>query len=285
METQRFFREVTCYKEFVSRLRVAAISYLNTVPLMWNFDWGELRKKYEVAYTLPSACAEMLRAGTSDIGIIPAAAYTTIPDLVIVPDVAIATRGAVASIYLATTVPLEQIKTVAADTSSRSSVALLKVLFAKKWEMQPEFVPAEPKIEKMLKSADAALLIGDPALQLWKNPPAGVQLYDLGEEWVTWTGKPFVFAFWAVRKSAEPDAQVARDFQRSRDEGLKPENVARIAAEWRGRIGLSEQEIKEYLTRNIEYKLAPDCLEGLKLFYRYAEEIGALPKAPELRFI
>jgi chorismate dehydratase len=226
-----------------------------------------------------------LRAGTADIGIIPAAAYATIPDLVIVPDVAIATRGAVASIYLASKVSLEQIKTVAVDTSSRSSVALLKVLFAKKWELQPEFVPAEPKIEKMLRSADAALLIGDPALQLQKNPPAKVQLYDLGEEWVTWTGKPFVFAFWAVRGAAEPDAQVARDFQTSRDKGLKPENVARIAGEWKNRIGLSEAEITEYFTRNIEYKLAPDCMDGLKLFYRYAEEIGALPRVSGLRFL
>ena len=269
----------------MSRLRVAAISYLNTAPLMWDFDWGELRKKYEVAYTLPSACAEMLRAGTADIGIIPAATYATIPDLVIVPDVAIATRGPVASIYLATKVPLDQIKTIAADTSSRSSVALLKVLMAKKWQLEPEFVPAEPKIEKMLKSADAALLIGDPALVLGKKPPAGVQLYDLGEEWVNWTGKPFVFAFWAVRKAAHPDAQVARDFQLSRDHGLEPKSVARIASEWRTRIGLTEDEIKQYFTRNIEYKLAPDCLEGMKLFYRYAEEIEALPPAPELDFL
>lgn len=274
-----------CYKTCVSRLRVAAISYLNTAPLMWDFDWGELRKKYEVAYTLPSACAEMLRAGTADIGIIPAAAYATIPDLVIVPDVAIATRGPVASIYLATKVPLEQIKTIAADTSSRSSVGLLKVLMAKKWQLEPEFIPVEPKIEKMLKSADGALLIGDPALALGKTTPAGLQLYDLGEEWVNWTGKPFVFAFWAVRKAANPDAQVARDFQLSRDHGLEAQNMARIASEWRTRIGLTEDEITQYFTRNIEYRLAPDCLEGLKLFYRYAEEIGALPPAPQLDFL
>jgi len=274
-----------CYKTCVSRLRVAAISYLNTAPLMWDFDWGELRKKYEVAYTLPSACAEMLRAGTADIGIIPAATYATIPDLVIVPDVAIATRGAVASIYLASKVPLEQIKTIAADTSSRSSVALLKVLMAKKWQLESEFVPAEPKIEKMLKSADAALLIGDPALVLGKKPPSGVQLYDLGEEWVNWTGKPFVFAFWAVRKAANPDAQVARDFQLSRDHGLEPPSVAKIASEWRTRIGLTDDEITQYFTCNIEYQLAPDCLEGLRLFYRYAEESGALPPAPELDFL
>jgi chorismate dehydratase len=274
-----------CYKTCVSRLRVAAISYLNTAPLMWDFDWGGLRKKYEVAYTLPSACAEMLRAGTADIGIIPAAAYATIADLVIVPDVAIATRGPVASIYLATKVPLDQIKTIAADTSSRSSVALLKVLMAKKWQLEPEFVPAEPKIDKMLKTADAALLIGDPALMLGKKPPAGVQLYDLGEEWVNWTGKPFVFAFWAVRKAAHPEAHVARDFQLSRDRGLEPQNVAKIASEWRTRLGLSEVEITQYFTRNIEYQLASDCLEGLKLFYRYAEGIGALPAAPELDFL
>jgi chorismate dehydratase len=276
---------LVCYKTGVNRLRVAAISYLNTAPLMWDFDWGELRKKYEVAYTLPSACAEMLRAGTADVGIIPAAAYATISDLVIVPDVAIAARGPVASIYLATKVPLEQLKTIAADTSSRSSVALLKVLMAKKWQLEPEFVPVEPKIEKMLRSADAALLIGDPALALGKRPPAGVQLYDLGEEWVNWTGKPFVFAFWAVRKEANPDAQVARDFQLSRDRGLEGRHVAKIANEWRTRIGLAEAEITQYLTRNIEYRLAPDCLDGLRLFYRYAEEIDALPKTPELQFI
>jgi chorismate dehydratase len=274
-----------CYKTCVSRLRVAAISYLNTAPLMWDFDWGELRKKYEVAYTLPSACAEMLRAGTADGGTIPAATYATIPDLTIVPDVAIATRGPVASIYLASKVPLDQIKTIAADTSSRSSVALLKVLMAKKWQHEPEFVPAEPKIDKMLKSADSALLIGDPALALGKKPPAGVQLYDLGEEWVNWIGKPFVFAFWAVRKAANPDAQVARDFQLSRDHGLESKSIAKIASEWRTRIGLSEDEIAQYFIRNIEYKLAPDCLDGLRLFYRYAEEIGALPTAPELDFL
>ena len=253
---------------------------------MWDFDWGNLRQRYEVAYTLPSACAEMLRAGTADIGIIPAAAYATIPDLVIVPDVAIAARGPVASIFLVSKVPLEEIKTVAADTSSRSSVALLKILFARKWETRPEFTPAEPKFKQMLKAADAALIIGDPALLLKRNENLDrLHVFDLGEEWVSWTGKPFVFAFWAVRCAAEPDGQVANDFRQSRDHGLKVEHVAKIAAEWRTRLGMAEDEIAQYLTRNIEYQLAPDCLEGLRLFYRYAEEVGALPQAPELRFL
>jgi len=265
---------------------VAAISYLNTAPLMWDFDWGTLRQRYEVAYTLPSACAEMLRMGTADIGIIPAAAYATIPDLRIIPDVAIATRGPVASIFLISKMPPEEVKTVAVDTSSRSSVALLKVLFANKWEHRPEFIPAEPKWKTMLNSADAALIIGDPALLLKRNEDLSrLHVFDLGEEWVTWTGKPFVFAFWAIHGGAEADGQVASDFQRSRDHGLEVDHVAKLATEWRTRLGMAEDEITQYLRHNIEYKLAPDCLDGLKLFYRYAEQVGALPPAPELRFL
>lgn len=253
---------------------------------MWDFDWGKLRQRYEVAYTLPSACAEMLRAGTADIGIIPAAAYTTIPDLKIIPDVAIATRGPVASIFLVSKVPLEEVKSVAVDTSSRSSVALVKVLFARKWETTPKYIPAEPKWKAMLKQADAALIIGDPALLLKRNEDlSGLHVFDLGEEWVTWTGKPFVFAFWAIRGAAEANAQVARDFQQSRDHGLQIDHVAKIATEWHTRLGMAEDEITQYLRHNIEYRLAPDCLEGLKMFYRLAEEVGALPRAPELRFL
>ena len=253
---------------------------------MWDFDWGLLRQRYEVAYTLPSACAEMLRAGTADIGIIPAAAYAMIPDLRIIPDVAIATRGPVASIFLVSKVPIEEIKTIAADSSSRSSVALLKVLFAKKWETNPQFIPVEPRFKQMMQVADAALIIGDPALLLKRNENLdGLHVFDLGEEWVTWTGKPFVFAFWAVRRAADPDTSIARDLQHSRDQGLERDHLAKLATEWRTRLGMAEDEIKQYLTRNIEYKLEPDCIDGLRLFYRYAEEVGALPKAPELSFL
>src|SRR3954454_15702484 len=123
------------------RLRVSAISFLNTAPLMWDFDHGDLRRDYRVDYTLPSACAEILRNGMADIGIIPAATYTTIPDLVIIPDIAIAARGPVRSILLISKIPIDQIKTVAADTSSRSSVALLQVLLRKFRKTDPKFFP------------------------------------------------------------------------------------------------------------------------------------------------
>src|SRR5687767_3094220 len=123
--------------ESMSRLRVSAISYLNTAPLMWDFDHGELRREFRVDYTLPAACAEMLRTGIADIGIIPAAAYATIPDLRIIPDVAIAARGPVRSILLISKVPIANMSTVALDTSSRSSVALLKILFGKRYRISP----------------------------------------------------------------------------------------------------------------------------------------------------
>jgi chorismate dehydratase len=268
------------------RLRVSAISFLNTAPLMWDFDHGDLRQRFRVDYTVPSACAELLRTGMADIGIIPAAAYATIPDLLVIPDVAIAARGPVRSIYLISKLPVAHIKTVAADTSSRSSVALLKVLFTRFYKADPQFVPMPPDLDKMLRGCDAALLIGDPALLAYgKLPPDRYHVHDLAEDWQKLTGKNFVFAFWAVRKDANADPSVARAFQGSRDHGLQPENIACIAREWTHRTALTEAQISNYLTEAIHYQLDAPSLEGLRVFYAYAAECGALPPAPELEFL
>lgn len=266
----------------MNRLRVAAISYLNTAPLMWDFDHGNLSRKYEVDYMLPAVCAEKLNKGEADIGIIPAAAYATIPDLQIIPNVAIASRGPVRSILLVSKKPIEDVKTVALDTSSRSSVALTKVLFAKCYGQSPKFTPAEPNLGQMLSKSDAALLIGDPALTANVK---GYETRDLGAEWTRFTGRPFVFAFWAVRKAANAGKDVALDFGHSRDHGLLAESIKSIAQTWSPNLKLNEKEIAGYLTDNIYYKLDEPCLEGLRLFYQYAEECGALPKAPKLDFL
>ena len=266
----------------MSRLRVSAISFLNTAPLMWDFDHGERRREFEVAYTVPSACAEALRTGTADIGIIPVIAYATIPDLVIVPDVAIAAKRAVRSILLICKVPLEEVKTIAADTSSRTSVALLRILLRKWHGGGRTIVPMEPKLERMLKQADAALIIGDPALTVDRSKYI---CYDLSEEWQTRTGKPFVFAFWAVRASAlagQDPLSVARVFQESRDHGL--EHVAELAREWAPRVGISEESVRIYLTENIDYALDAANLAGLDLFYKYAMEYGVIPDVKPLEF-
>lgn len=268
------------------RLRISAISYLNTAPLMWDFEHGTVWQHFDISYTLPSSCAHALAEGTADIGIIPAAAYTQIPRLLVLPDVAIASRRAVRSILLVSRVPVEKIRTVALDTSSMTSVVLTKVLFEKWLGRGRTFTPMAPDVEKMLEECDAGLVIGDPALQIDRSR---YYTLDLAEEWIRYTGKPFVFAFWAVRSAALQEADPALDlatiFRESRDHGLETSSLSQIAVEWAPRLHLSENEVRSYLTENIHYQLDVECLEGLQLFYRYAAQIGALPAAPALCFI
>lgn len=274
---------------------------------MWDFEHEEANTHpvadYDVSYTIPSACAEALRAGTADIGIIPAAAYATVPDLAIIPDVAIAARRAVRSILLVGKMPgepssnrspknpqpqeawLKQVRTVALDTSSMTSVALAKILFAKWLGGARDYKPMSPDLDAMLDACDAAVLIGDPALQIDCNRYFTL---DLAEEWVEHTGKSFVFAFWAIRHEAlagRDGRAIAQAFQQSRDHGLSSRNLEAIAQEWAQRLGLNIEVVRVYLTQNIHYYLDPPCLEGLQLYYRLAAEIGALPLAPDLRFL
>jgi chorismate dehydratase len=268
------------------RLRISAISYLNTAPLMWDFEHGDVGSEFDIAYTLPSACAHSLEAGTADIGIVPAAAYASVPGLMVLPGVAIASRRPVRSILLVSQRPLEQVRTVALDTSSMTSVALTKVLFEKWLGGGRSFTPMAPDIDKMLAGHDAGLVIGDPALQIDRSRYFTL---DLAEEWIRYTGKPFVFAFWAVRQESLREAPQSPDlaavFQHSRDHGLAPFSLDTIAREWAPRLGLKENDVRFYLTENIYYQLDGPCLEGLRLFYRYAAEVGALPVAPEIDFV
>jgi chorismate dehydratase len=293
----------------MNRLRISAISYLNTAPLMWDFENSPVGSDFAISYTLPSACARALAAGTADIGIIPAAAYTQIPNLSILPGVAIASRRAVRSILLVSKIPIEQIRTVALDNSSMTSVALTKVLFEKFLGGARSYHSASPDLEKMLAANDAALLIGDPALQVDRSRYLTL---DLAEEWIRFTAKPFVFAFWAVRQASlqdaalggeesdgdescgdsrprlsakrsdanSPTSDLAAIFQHSRDHGLEPAHLDSLAREWSPRLGISQSAVRSYLTEAIYYQLDDPCLEGLQLFYRYAAEIGALPALP-----
>jgi len=288
-------------------LRISAISYLNTAPLMWDFEHGNPGSEFDISYTLPSACARALQAGTADIGIIPSAAYAQVPGLMVLPGVAIASRGPVRSILLVSRVPVDQIRTVALDTSSMTSVALTKILFEKWLGGGRTFTPMEPNVDEMLAAHDAALVIGDPALQVDRSRYLTL---DLAEEWIRHTGKPFVFAFWAIRQQAlsensrdglcgdsrprlsasrsdalAPVLDLATIFQQSRDRGLEPASLNYIVNEWSPRLHLSPSVIRTYLTENIHYYLDAACLEGLELFYRYAAEIGALPAASPIAFL
>ncbi len=269
-------------------LRISAISFLNTAPLMWDFENGEsaarLRQSFTLSYTVPSHCAEQLRAGSADIGIIPVAAYATIPDLVIVPNVAIAAKNKVRSILLVSKVPLAKIRNVATDDSSRTSAALVEIYLRKFVGSNPAFIRQKPDLKEMLQWHDAALLIGDPALQARTDK---YFVYDLAEEWRRWTGRPFVFAFWAVRKAALQegacDVNIAQVFQQSRDHGLQ--HIPEISAAWAPRLNLSTRLISEYLTTNVDYALNAENLDGLRLYYRYGVEVGVFTRSPDLEFL
>jgi chorismate dehydratase len=178
---------------------------------------------------------------------------------------------------------MSSIATVALDSSSRTSAALIKVLFARHWDRKVEFAEADPNLEAMLAASDAALLIGDPALSVDRSQ---FHTWDLGEEWRRFTGKPFVFAFWAVRGGAAEApslAHVARVFQLSQVEGLN--HLDSISHEWATKLKLGESVVRAYLTRNIDYSLDAENVAGMELFFRHAAEVGALPASPRLRFL
>lgn len=269
-------------------LRISAISFLNTAPLMWGFEHPtDVHRNFEFSYTVPSLCAKALLEGTADIGIIPSITYATIPGLAILPDVAIASKNQVRSILLVHKKPIEEVRTIALDTSSRTSVNLTKILLTKFFPGPNRgYRDMAPDPDAMLKECDAGLLIGDPALLVDRTKYPAL---DLAEEWRRLTGKPFVFAFWAIRMAAMSEACCPYDlgdiFSNSRDNGLRPENLAVLCRNWAPRLSLSEAHVHTYLTENIHYWLDSENTEGLELFYRYAHELNLIPEVPSLRLL
>ncbi len=271
-------------------MRVAAIDFLNTAPLMWDFAHppraAELAPRYDVAFMHPDRCALRLADGSSDIGLVPVAAYTTVPGLKIVPGLAIASLNRVRSILLVTQRDLADVRSVSLDTTSRTSAALTRVLLERVAHVRPAYRTHAPQLEAMLAEADAALLIGDPALLARESGVCSrYQCFDLAQMWREHTGLPFVFAFWAIRGDAVPrnPAQLVEDFQHSLAAGRQ--NLDALIEEWASRIAVPRETIRAYWTENIHYTLDDQCLAGLQLFYRYAAECGALPAAPPLAFL
>lgn len=271
---------------------------------MWDFEHApeqaRLAERYSIHRTTPANCAAELASGAADIGLIPAAAYALQPELAIIPGCAIAALGRVRSILLVVRAGgVESVRSVAADTSSLTSVAYTQVLFRRYWQRgtngSVNFIQHPPDLDLMLRSADAALLIGDVALLALEDAPARLKrtgerldYRDLAYEWRQLTGLAWVSAFWAVRPAAIARAgyaggQIFEDFQGSRDHGLS--HIEALVAEWSPRISVPPETIRAYLTRNIHYLLDEQCMAGLRGFYQAAAECRVLPSAPELRFL
>jgi chorismate dehydratase len=276
-----------------ARLRVAAIDFLNPAPLMWDFEHppldAALAQRYRIDRMSPSECAARLASGQADIGLIPIAALATIPGLRILPGCTIASKGRVRSLLLVRRAsrPIADLRSVAADTASRTTLAYARILFHKWGHPAVPFLPMAADLDLMLERADAAILIGDPALLALEERSnrferTGEELvyHDLAYEWRTLTGLPFVSAVWgaahgAAAQNESSDERIVEDLIRSRDHGLR--NIDTLVAEWSRRIPVPENTLRSYLTGNIHYILDEECLEGMRGFFRMAAEHGILP--------
>ncbi len=288
----------------VTKLRISIVQYLNTAPLVWGFTNGPLRGKYDLSFTVPSQCAEQLRTGKADVAIIPAIEYQRIDDLVILPDMAIASKKQVRSLLIVTKKPIEQVKSFALDGSSRSTQTLTRILCAEKWKIAPQFFEAPPDLDAMLQQADAALLIGDPALRiavgLEKDSWPGAEgqtvcqaatlgiscseflyVYDVVGEWRSLTGLPAVLAVWAARRDvATPD--VTADFLASRDLGLS--RIPEICFDAARELELLADALESYLRHNIDFSLDAENRRGLELYFAYAAKHGLIPRSKPLEW-
>jgi predicted solute-binding protein len=264
-------------------IRLGAVGYLNARPLVHGLETGPGplagagagggAPAVTIRFDVPSVCAKLLATGDIDLGLIPTIAYVDRPGDVIVPDVAIASEGAVASVALFTRKPARDIRTIALDTSSRTSVALTRVLAARRFEIAPAFVPQAPDLATMLSTCDAALLIGDPALFV-DYRALGADKIDLGETWTDLTGLPFVWAFWAGRADIV-DAAIVDRLQRARDAGVADSDA--IADAYCAGEAARQAVARSYLRENIQYGLPERAREGLLRFYAEAAALGLVP--------
>jgi chorismate dehydratase len=245
------------------------VNYLNTVPLVWGMLHGDERGLFDLSFAIPAECADRLADGRADIGIVPSVELNR-QNLRVIPGTGIACDGPVRSILLISKVPFEEIRTLATDASSRTSVALSRIVLAKKYGVEPRLFSERPHLGSMLEHCDAALIIGDAALVL---DPAELPFHvlDLGTEWTTMTGLPMVFAVWAAR--AEVPVQDPRPFVASLGFGMA--HIEDIVRQEHPKLGISEALAREYLTRNIVFELGDREYKGLATFLQYASELGS----------
>ena len=260
------------------KLRVGIVNFLNSKPLAWGFLKGHHADLFAPSYHVPALVARLLGQGNLDVGLIPSIEVQRIPHLRVLPDLCVAARHEVRSVILVSRGPIETVRRVALDQNSRTSAALLRILMRERWGLDPEYLHERPDPERMLAEADAALLIGDPALKVDRER---YRIHDLAAEWHTLTGLPFVFAVWAVRPEVEmPDLSFY--FKSSLRYGIS--SLDTVVRESAAELGLDTAEVRSYLTECQSFFLRQDELAGLEEFYRRAHAHGLIlePKPIEL---
>jgi chorismate dehydratase len=260
---------------------VAASSYLNSAPLIWSFVRGTRRECVELLTdAAPARCAEMLARGETDAALVPVIEYQRMADVAVVPGVCVGARRAVRSVVLATRRnDLREVRTIALDESSRTSAALVRVIFREFYGCDVETTARSPDVRAMLDEADAALVIGDPAMTFARE---GLHVYDLATLWREHTGLGFVFAMWMARAS-DAWAVRAADFAGARDEGLA--HLEEIVNGYSAQLNLPRAELRDYLTNNVCFDLDEAMRAGLELYFALAHKHGLTESARPLRLI
>jgi len=262
----------------VSKIRLGSVNYLNCRPLVHGLG-GDADPLFSLRFDPPAECASLLSTGEIDLGLIPTIAYADRPGDRVVPGVSIASDGPVASVALFTKKPLSEVQTIALDTSSRTSVALTRILCARRFGISPAFVRHAPDLESMLAGHDAALLIGDPALFV-DHRAFGAEKIDLGQQWTEMTGLPFVWAFWAGGADSLPPHAVRR-MQAAKEAGVL---ISDSLADAYVADHPQDQEIARlYLREHILFDLTDRMLQGLQTYYREAAAVGVIRSAVEPR--
>lgn len=260
--------------------RISIINYLNAAPLNYGFKQGLESDRFELQFHVPSVSADRLRSGAVDAGLISSIEYLRIPELRIVPGLCISSQNRVRSVLLFSKVPPGDIRTLALDASSRTSVVLVQLLLRERHGAFPAVEEMPPDLEAMLAGHDAALMIGDRAMQA---PKDGLTILDLSEEWHRWTGLPFVFALWTIHSAAPAWPGLIASFQRSLQMGR--DHVEAIVDEAVRSIAWTRQELREYLTENIRYTLGAEEEESLGRFFTLAVRHGFAPAMRPILYV
>ncbi len=264
----------------MTKPRIASSIYLNSAPLCYSFLYGEQRDRcHLLPDAAPSRCSDMLREGQADAALIPVIEYQRIENLKVAPGACVASKSSVRSVVLASRVEIDKVRSVALDTSSRTSAALIQIILGRFYGLTPSYRVSPPRIEEMLREDDAALIIGDPAMLIDRSR---LYVYDLAEEWRRHTGLPFAFAFWAIRADSRAwPGEV--DFIAARREGIA--HTEDIADMYSKSLGLPREELIYYLTENISYDMDEESLAGLRLYYEFAAERGLIERVREVEFL